>query len=331
LSTLIDVIARRMTDAGGIWREEIKLERSERTVALVCRGSTMPDPEHARPGHVVVFDDVTLLDQAQRQAAWAELARRLAHEIKNPLTPIRLAAERLQIKLDGVLDADQSRLLQRATGTIIHQVDALRNMVDAFGDYARPGSSRREPLDLDALIGSVVELWSAGDSGVSFKLRLDHGDRMPMGDPGQFQQILNNLVQNAREAHPEGRPAMRIRTTIVSGNDPTDDRDDDRNNDRNDNRGDDHDDNRAWLRLDVDDNGPGFDPAMLARVFEPYVSSKPRGTGLGLAIVQRMVDLMGGRIEAGNSDAGGARVRIELPLPDTDTDTHFDANRESSN
>jgi nitrogen fixation/metabolism regulation signal transduction histidine kinase len=253
----------------------------------------MPDPEHGQPGHVVVFDDVTMLDQAQRQAAWAELARRLAHEIKNPLTPIRLAAERLQIKLEGALDPDRAQLLDRATRTIIHQVDALRNMVDAFGDYARPGATRREALNLDALISAVRELWSAGDSGVRFELQLDHGERQPLGDPGQFQQILNNLVQNAREAHPEGRPVMTIRTGIESADD------------------------QAWLRIDVEDNGPGFDPVMLARVFEPYVSSKPRGTGLGLAIVQRMVDLMGGRIEAENASGGGARIRIELPLPTT--------------
>ena len=294
LAPLVDAIARRMADPGNVWREEIKLERPGRTVALVCRGSTMPDPERGRPGHVVVFDDVTMLDQAQRQAAWAELARRLAHEIKNPLTPIRLAAERLQIKLDGVLDEDRARLLERATRTIIHQVDALRNMVDAFGDYARPGQTRREPLDIGALIDSVVELWSTGDSGVRFELRLGHDDRRPLGDAGQFQQILNNLVQNAREAHPEGKPTLTFGSSISTIDD------------------------QAWLRLDVDDDGPGFQAEMLPRVFEPYVSSKPGGTGLGLAIVQRIVDLMGGRIEVAKLDGGGARVRIEVPLPDED-------------
>lgn len=290
LKPLVDAIARRMAGPGSVWREEIKLERAERTVALVCRGSTMPDPERGQPGHVVVFDDVTMLDQAQRQAAWAELARRLAHEIKNPLTPIRLAAERLQIKLEGALDEDRAQLLQRATRTIIHQVDALRNMVDAFGDYARPGHSRREPLDINALIESVVELWSTGDSGVRFELQLNHDARRPLGDAGQFQQILNNLVQNAREAHADGCPTLMIRTRVVDIDD------------------------QELLRIDIDDDGPGFEPEMLTRVFEPYVSSKPRGTGLGLAICQRIIDLMGGRIESSNVPGGGARIRIELPL-----------------
>ena len=291
LEPLLGAIRRRMSDPGSARREEIKLERPERTVALVCRGATMPDPERGRPGHVVVFDDVTMLDQAQRQAAWAELARRLAHEVKNPLTPIRLAAERLRMNLGDALDEDRRNLLERATRTIIHQVDALRAMVDAFGDYARPEQLRREALDLDALIGRVVELWSAGDSGVGFELDLDHGGRRPLGDPGQFQQILNNLVQNAREAHPQARPTLSLRTRIESEPD------------------------QDWLCLEIDDDGPGFDPALLDRVFEPYVSSKPRGTGLGLAIVQRIVDQMGGRIAAMNAPGGGGRIRIELPLP----------------
>ena len=292
LGELFDVIARRIDESGDLWRQEIKLERADRALALVCRGSTLPDSaEPGLTGHVVVFDDVTMLDQAQRQAAWAELARRLAHEVKNPLTPIRLAAERLQLRLGDDSDPDRARLVQRATGTIINQVDSLRRLVDAFGDYARPGTSQREPLELEPLISGIVDLWSAGDTGVRFEIDLDHGNARPVGDPGQFQQVLNNLVQNAREAHPDGAPLLRIRSKIETEGD-----------------GD------AWLALDVSDDGPGFDPDILPRVFEPYASTKPRGTGLGLAIVHRILDQMGARIEVGNAPRGGALIRLQLPL-----------------
>ncbi|MBY6203881.1 ATP-binding protein [Halomonas denitrificans] len=307
LAALFEGIDRRIERAGGDWREEIKLERPDTALALVCRGSTLPgddagpgersegpDPDRDAPrpaGHVVVFDDVTQLDQAQRQAAWAELAQRLAHEVKNPLTPIRLAAERLSLKLEPVLEGDRRQLLERATRTIVHQVDALRELVDAFGDYTRPGTPRREPLDVEALVRDVVELWTTGDSGVTVTIDLQGSEARPLGDPGQFRQILNNLVQNAREAHPDGAPHLVIRSRALRR------------------------DGRDWLGLELRDDGPGFDPAMLARVFEPYATTKPRGTGLGLAIVHRIVDAMGGRIRAANAESGGALLTLELPVP----------------
>ena len=292
LAELFAVIEQRIAEAGDLWRQEIKLARADGALALVCRGSTLPDSDApGRTGHVVVFDDVTMLDQAQRQAAWAELARRLAHEVKNPLTPIRLAAERLQLRLGDDSNPDRARLVQRATGTIINQVDSLRRLVDAFGDYARPGSSQREPLDIGPLITGIVDLWSAGDTGVEFEIDLEHGDASPIGDAGQFQQVLNNLVQNAREAHPEDAPRVRIHTEIEADEDE-----------------------ETWLAVEVADDGPGFDPAILSRVFEPYASTKPRGTGLGLAIVHRIIDQMGGRIVAGNAPDGGALIRLRLPL-----------------
>jgi len=292
LGELFGVIAQRIEDEADLWRQEIKLERADQALALVCRGSTLPDADDPeRSGHVVVFDDVTMLDQAQRQAAWAELARRLAHEVKNPLTPIRLAAERLQLRLGDDSDPGRARLIERATSTIINQVDSLRRLVDAFGDYSRPGHSRHEALDIEPLIGAVVDLWSAGDTGVRFELDLHHGDAQPVGDPGQIQQVLNNLVQNAREAHPEHTPLLRIQTGIRAEPEQSD-----------------------WLELSIADDGPGFDAEILPRAFDPYASTKPRGTGLGLAIVQRIVDQMDGRIEIRNDPGGGARIRLLLPL-----------------
>jgi nitrogen fixation/metabolism regulation signal transduction histidine kinase len=291
IAGLFEVIAGRIGDAHQDWRQEVKLERADSTLALVCRGSTLPEVgDSDRSGHVVVFDDVTMLDQAQRQAAWAELARRLAHEVKNPLTPIRLAAERMQLRLSDLGNPDQQRLVERATTTIINQVDALQRLVDAFGDYARPERVRLEPLALEPLIQGIVDLWSAGDTGVRFRLDLDHGEARPLADAGQLQQVLNNLVRNAREAHPGGRPEIGIHTQRVQR------------------------DQRAWLALALEDDGPGFDPEILPRVFEPYATTKPRGTGLGLAIVHRIVDQFGGRIEAENTPGGGALVRILLPM-----------------
>jgi len=291
IAALFDVVAGRINDAHEDWRQEIKLERADGTLALVCRGSSLPESSDIRStGHVVVFDDVTMLDQAQRQAAWAELARRLAHEVKNPLTPIRLAAERMQLRLSDVGTPDQARLVERATTTIINQVDALQRLVDAFGDYARPGRVRLEPVALEPLIQGVVDLWSAGDTGVRFNLQLAHGDARPLADAGQLQQVLNNLVRNAREAHPGRAPQIEIQSERI------------------------HRDQREWLALTLTDDGPGFDPEILPRVFEPYATTKPRGTGLGLAIVHRIVDQFGGRIEAENSTERGALVRILLPM-----------------
>jgi nitrogen fixation/metabolism regulation signal transduction histidine kinase len=291
LRELFDVIARRIAEPGELWRQEVKLERSDGVLALVCRGSTLPGAEPTPgTGHVVVFDDVTMLDQAQRQAAWAELARRLAHEVKNPLTPIRLAAERLRYRLVDDSDPARSALVERATGTIVNQVDALQRLVDAFGDYARPDRGRSEPLTLAPLIGGVVDLWSAGETGVTFEVQLGHGEARPLGDPGQLQQVLNNLVRNAREAHPDGSPKLTVKTRVED------------------------DGAGAWVVLEVTDDGPGFDPAILPRVFEPYASTKPRGTGLGLAIVHRLIERMGGRIDADNAPGGGARVRIRLTM-----------------
>jgi len=291
LAGLFGAVAGRIDGANEAWRQEVKLERADSTLALVCRGSSLPGPgPEAVSGHVVVFDDVTMLDQAQRQAAWAELARRLAHEVKNPLTPIRLAAERMQYRLAGSANPDQAKLVERATATIINQVDALQRLVDAFGDYARPGRTRVEPLELEPLIQGIVDLWSAGDTGVRFTLDLGHGPARPLGDAGQLQQVLNNLVRNAREAHPQGSPRIEIGTRCVEI------------------------DERDWIALELRDDGPGFEPDILPRVFEPYATTKPRGTGLGLAIVHRIVDLIGGRIVAENAPVGGALVRILLPM-----------------
>jgi nitrogen fixation/metabolism regulation signal transduction histidine kinase len=286
LEPLLDIIATRRDGPGGDWRQEIQLGGRERPLVLVCRGSDLP-PETG--GQVVVFDDVTVLDEAQREAAWAEVARRLAHEVKNPLTPIQLAAERLQYKLENVLEPDQLELLTKATTTIRAQVDTLKRLVDAFGDYARPASLNLEPVRLEGLINEVEDLYASGAVPVSFSIRVTPQTPPVLADAGRLRQVLLNLVRNAQEAHSEGRPELQLKLEPLAR------------------------DGQAGVALTMQDNGPGFADEVLERIFEPYVTTKPRGTGLGLAIVRRIVEEHGGHIAVGNAEAGGARVRIWLP------------------
>jgi nitrogen fixation/metabolism regulation signal transduction histidine kinase len=285
LAPLLDCIEARGSGPVGDWRQEIQLGQPGRPLVLVCRGTDLPVETG---GQVVVFDDVTILDQAQREAAWAEVARRLAHEVKNPLTPIQLAAERLQYKLEGQLDTSQRELLDRATTTIRTQVESLKRLVDAFGDYARPAALKFEPLSLEALVNEVADLYASGDLPVRFDVHVEPGVDRVNADAGRLRQVVLNLVRNAQEAHPDHRPELRVVLAPDSR------------------------DGRPGVRFEISDDGPGIDDAVLDRIFEPYVTSKPRGTGLGLAIVRRIVEEHGGQIEVANAD--GARVTIWLPL-----------------
>lgn len=286
LLPLFDILRKRRQTGGGDWRKEIQIVRPGNNLVLVCRGSDLP---RETGGQVVVFDDVTVLDQAQREAAWAEVARRLAHEVKNPLTPIQLAAERLQYKLEAVLEPDQRELLTKATTTIRAQVDTLKRLVDAFGDYARPVALKLEPLALESLINEVQDLYSAGSVPIGFEVEVEPGTPRALVDTGRLRQVLLNLVRNAQEAHPEGRPELSIRLAPEQREES------------------------AGVLLVIRDNGPGFAAEVLERIFEPYVTTKPRGTGLGLAIVRRIIDDHGGDIRVGNRAEGGAEVRIWLP------------------
>jgi nitrogen fixation/metabolism regulation signal transduction histidine kinase len=276
------------------WQQEIKLDRPGAPLVLLMRGTRLPllSPEGAQPayGQVVVFDDVTVLNQAQREAAWAEVARRLAHEVKNPLTPIRLAAERLRMKLDGKLEGADSDILQRASGTIVAQVEALRRLVDAFGDYAQEPRLSREPIALDDLVRDVVALYQQGDAGLHFEMDLCPGPPGLAADSGRLRQMLHNLIRNAREAATDGPATVAIGSRVVEE------------------RG------TSWLRLRIEDDGPGFPDAVLRAPFEPYVTHKSDGSGLGLAICRKIASEHDGRIEISNPTAGGARVEVLLPL-----------------
>jgi nitrogen fixation/metabolism regulation signal transduction histidine kinase len=285
------------------WQQQIDLPRriigtdTENEISLLARGSRLPA---ARDGsYVVVFDDISDVISAQRSIAWGEVARRLAHEIKNPLTPIQLSAERLQMKLVGKLSGTDADMLERGTETIVSQVTAMKRMVDDFRDYAKTPPAVLSELDLNALIEEVLHLYLAGDDRDIIHAKLADGLPHIMGDATQLRQVIHNLLQNAQDAvneraNPDEPPHIDVVTEEIHYRSP---------------------DGAVSnaVRLTITDNGPGFSPKILAHAFEPYVTSKPRGTGLGLAMVKKIVEEHGGRIDVKNrTDATGAKVAILL-------------------
>ncbi|OGI47835.1 MAG: hypothetical protein A2151_01375 [Candidatus Muproteobacteria bacterium RBG_16_65_34] len=295
MAAFVIAVRAAMATAQSEWQVQVSLEEGRRT--LIARGTLLPALSGRRSGYVVVFDDVTALIQAQRNAAWGEVARRMAHEIKNPLTPIQLAAERMRHKFLKLLPPEERATLERATRTIIEQVEALKSLVNAFSDYARAARTEPGPVQLNELVRDVVELYQSGHEpagGVApIALRLELDERLPIlvADAGRLRQVLHNLLLNARDALAGNpRPIIGVSTRLVA--EPP----------------------RRFAELKVQDNGPGFPEAMLGRLFEPYVTSKEKGTGLGLAIVKRIVEEHGGAILAENAKEGGAYVTIRLPL-----------------
>jgi nitrogen fixation/metabolism regulation signal transduction histidine kinase len=274
------------------WREQIDLDGQSGHRALMCACTPLPGDGGDR-GYVIVFDDITALLQAQRDAAWGEVARRLAHEIKNPLTPIQLSAERMRRRFLASMSRDDAEVLQRSTDTIVQQVETMKQMVNAFSDYARTPDMKVTRFSLNELVTEVVDLYRSQDSRIEIRAELDARLGLIEADRGRVRQILNNLLVNALEAletSQHGR--VEIVTRFESGSDA------------------DH------AVVTVCDNGPGFPRELLGRVFDPYVTSKPKGTGLGLAIVKKIVEEHGGRIDADNLPEGGARVRVVLPVKD---------------
>ena len=278
------------------WREQIELLSDSGKHVLMCACTALPSDVGGPPGVVLVFDDITTLLQAQRDAAWGEVARRLAHEIKNPLTPIQLSAERMRRKFLASMNAEDAQILERATHTIVAQVDAMKQMVNAFSEYARAPDLHFSRFDLNQLITEVVDLYRVQDSSADLKLLLSPDLPNIPADRIRIRQILNNLVTNSLEAL-EGRAGacIEIETRLA----------------------DEELKQGASVAIVVTDNGPGFQRDLIGTVFDPYVTSKPKGTGLGLAIVKKIVEEHGGRIEADNQRTGGARVRILLPLGDS--------------
>jgi nitrogen fixation/metabolism regulation signal transduction histidine kinase len=276
--------------------DEVNID-GEQGITLLARGSHLPVALGI--GYVVVFDDISNIISAQRSIAWGEVARRLAHEIKNPLTPIQLSAERLQMKLQDKLSEADVAILNKSTSTIVNQVTSMKRMVDDFRDYARTPPAVLSPLNLSALIDDVLHLYMSGDGRDAIHLNLSANLPAVMGDATQLRQVIHNLLQNAQDAVADNAktevPArIDVVTDIVryTSADKTD---------------------RSAVRLSIIDNGSGFSSKILARAFEPYATSKPKGTGLGLAMVKKIIDEHGGRIDIQNrSDTNGAKVSLLL-------------------
>jgi len=269
------------------WQDEFALTtEGQGTVNLLLRGASLPGG-----ARLLVFDDITEVVSAQRSVAWGEVARRLAHEIKNPLTPIQLSAERLQHKLESRLEGTEQAMLQRSVATIVAQVQAMKQLVNEFRDYARLPAARLQPLDLNALCTEVLALYgqAAEQGGLETHLAAD----LPLieGDATQLRQVIHNLVQNALDAVAE-RPGGRVIVSTEAARSEAGDL-------------------RA-VRLRVADNGGGFSDKVLKRAFEPYVTTKAKGTGLGLAVVKKIADEHGARVRIANLHAGPAEAATAL-------------------
>jgi nitrogen fixation/metabolism regulation signal transduction histidine kinase len=283
--TLAGAILGGFARLGDEWQEQLEIARPDGIPqALLVRGTALPAAGGG--GYVVVFDDITRLIAAQRSAAWGEVAQRLAHEIKNPLTPIQLSAERLQLKLAEQLTGASRELLDRATQTIVSQVEAMKNMVNDFRDYARTPLPQLAAVDLPALLDEVLGLYENSRAAIALESVPTPGALRPvLADANQLRQVLHNVLTNAQDALADVADA-HIAIAVAQ--------------------------DAGRARLTVRDNGPGFPPQILARAFEPYVTTKSKGTGLGLAIVKKIVDDHGGEIRLANNHGG--EVSIWLPL-----------------
>ncbi|MEO1596281.1 MAG: ATP-binding protein [Pseudomonadota bacterium] len=291
LEQLVDVAEAHFAAGQTEWREQVMLREEVGRRVLTCACTSLPSEDPDAPGYVIVFDDITTLLEAQRDAAWGEVARRLAHEIKNPLTPIQLSAERLRRRYLDSLPHEDAQVLDRATHTIVTQVEAMKEMVNAFSDYARAPDMQITQFPINRLVTEVVELYRAEGHHLAITVDLAAADPIIEADNGRVRQLLHNLLRNAVEAladRAEGEIDVGISLLERFG--------------------------ANFVRITVEDNGPGFQAGRLEQVFDPYVTSKPKGTGLGLAIVRKLVEEHAGTIDAGNRNEGGARVTVILPL-----------------
>ena len=271
------------------WQDafEVRTAPDRDQLTLLARGAAMPNG-----ARLLVFDDITEVVSAQRTQAWSEVARRLAHEIKNPLTPIQLSAERLQHKLEARLEGAEQAMLVRSVGTIVNQVQAMKRLVDEFRDYARLPSAQMKPLDLNELVAEVLALYANAQESGHLAAHCEPGLPALLGDATQLRQVIHNLLQNALDAvadRPDGRVLVTTASTRAEGG------------------------ALRSVRLDVTDNGPGFPDKVLKRAFEPYVTTKSKGTGLGLAVVKKIADEHGARIRVTNLADADAETEAETP------------------
>jgi nitrogen fixation/metabolism regulation signal transduction histidine kinase len=261
---------------------EIRYEKNNQVLSLQI--TTLP--QNKVNNYVLMIDDITMMIQAQRNAAWSEVARRLAHEIKNPLTPIQLSAERIKHKLGSKLNKDDTEILDKAVSTIVNQVDAMKTMVNEFSEYARAPKLNLESTDINETIIEISHLFE--NSGIKITTNLLKGLPKIKVDANMMRQVLINLIQNAQDAMVNNtkKPSIKINTNKY----------------------------KNYLILSIEDNGPGFSEDILKKAFEPYVTTKSHGTGLGLAIVKKIIEEHEGVIVIENIKSGGAHINIQLPI-----------------
>ena len=274
-------------ELGGIGRD-LNGSPSNDVITLVTRGAALPGEQR-----LLVFDDISEIVSAQRAQAWGEVARRLAHEIKNPLTPIQLSAERLEMKLNGKLGVTEQAMLTKSVKTIVDQVDAMKRLVNEFRDYARLPAAELKPVNLNDLVNDVLHLYASELEQVPVKTRLDPDCPAIMGDAQHLRQVLHNLLQNAQDAtlsagHSDAAHAVLIKTQWQAGT--------------------------RRVRLAVLDCGTGFPDNILKRAFEPYVTTKDKGTGLGLAVVKKIADEHASRVTISNRLENDAVIGAQVSL-----------------
>ncbi|MBT3204194.1 MAG: HAMP domain-containing protein [Gammaproteobacteria bacterium] len=282
-------VVKRNIQSQQEWQEEVTLFGRNGRKVLRVRGTELEQKYQDTREQVVVIDDLTALIQAQKDSAWSEMARRLAHEIKNPLTPIQLSAERLQGKLAGQVDEAKQEMLDRYTHTIVQQVEAMKSMVNSFTEYARAPSPSLQKMNLNQMVTEVVQLYLENRKEVEIRLSLDECMSDMQADPVRIRQLIHNLVKNASEAV-DGRGWISLKTVCIEEH------------------------GCYYTELTVEDSGAGIKEEVMGTLFEPYVTAKKTGSGLGLAIVKKIVDEHNGLVWAENNEAGGARFVLRLPV-----------------
>ncbi|MCG6889381.1 MAG: HAMP domain-containing protein [Gammaproteobacteria bacterium] len=288
MAPFFDAVQSHLSQAGE-WQEELVLFVQGGKKILRVRGTTLLSEVDEQQEQVIVVDDLTELIQAQKDSAWSEMARRLAHEIKNPLTPIQLSAEHLQRKLSGEVSADKQAMLDRYTHTIVQQVEAMKSMVNAFTDYARSPQPLSQQVNFNAMLEEIAVLYHQDNTDVAINLQLDKSLPEIDVDNVRLRQLVHNLIKNSLETI-EGKGWIRLRTACIKKS------------------------GRQWVEFTVEDSGKGIAEEVAQNLFEPYVTTKTSGSGLGLAIVQKIADEHGGSVRVGRAQEGGAKFSVLLPL-----------------
>jgi PAS domain S-box-containing protein len=290
----------------GEWQEEIVLLVQGGKKILRVRGTTLLSQAGEQKEQVIVVDDLTELIQAQKESAWSEMARRLAHEIKNPLTPIQLSAEHLQRKLSGEVNSEKRVMLDRYTHTIVHQVEAMKSMVNAFTEYARSPRAVMQRIDINAMLEEIAVLYHQDNTSIAINLDLERTIPAIEVDNVRLRQLVHNLIKNSLETL-DGTGWIRLKTTCVERS------------------------GRRWVEFTLEDSGKGIAEEVAQNLFEPYVTTKTSGSGLGLAIVQKIVDEHGGSIRVGHAHEGGAKFTVLLPIDSSANETPASAENEPVN